>query len=172
MIDTIRVLVDWKCNLKCAYCCNEQAVFRDQIQPVHLEDIEWSLYPNVCITGGEPLLFMDRVASVANASAQTSLRILYTNGVYLTPSVAVQLHLYRIGAINVGIHIPSTFAKLISNCIQAVRGLPISLRFHAQDIHRERLLSQYPGVSFRFWKMNDCDRSNERRVVLIWEAAH
>jgi len=71
-----------------------------------------------------------------------------------------------ISAINVGLHNPESFGWLIRDVTKATKNLPLSVRFHAQDIFQYDLTKNHPSTSFRFWKMNDCDRSNEHRVVL------
>ena len=166
MIDTLRVLVDWKCNLKCSYCCNEQERFRKDIKPVRLDDIDFAKYKTVCISGGEPLLFPDRIYAVCQRVPREALIVLYTNGLLLTPSMAGRLWGFRIYTINVGLHIPSTFDAIIRKAVGSCHS-QTDLRFHAQDCH-SYLADLYPDQKFRFWKMDDCDRENEERVVLVW----
>ena len=48
----------------------------------------------------------------------------------------------------------------------ATAGIPINVRYHAQDIYKESLEKLFRATSFRFWTMNDCDRANEDRFVL------
>ncbi len=164
-IDTLRVLVDWKCNLSCSYCCNDQERFRKDIRPAKLDDIDFATYKTVCISGGEPLLFPDRIYAVCQRVPRTALIVLYTNGIFLTREMAARLWGFRIGAINVGLHIESTFDPIIRKVTEAAPNM--NVRFHAQDCHKY-LADLYPNASFRFWKMDDCDRENEERVVLQW----
>jgi hypothetical protein len=164
VIDTLRVLVDWRCNLHCSYCCNEQPAIRSQIKPTRLDDIDFSAYRVVCITGGEPLLRPDLVYAVCQRIPRGVLRVLYSNGILLTPPMARQLWGFGINSINVGLHIESTFSVLIQRATAS--GWRGGIRFHAQDCHRW-LADLYPDLEFRFWKMDDCDRPNEDRVVLL-----
>jgi molybdenum cofactor biosynthesis enzyme MoaA len=162
--DTIRVLVDWKCNLRCAYCCNEQERFRKEIRAARLDDIDFSKYKTVCITGGEPLLFPDRIYAICQRVPREALIVLYTNGIMLDRKMALRLHGFRVGAINVGLHIESTFGTLIDRVTDAVVQMA-DVRFHAQDCYGW-LSAMYPSAKFRFWKMDDCERENEDRVIL------
>lgn len=165
-IDTIRILVDWKCNLTCSYCCNEQERFRKDIHPVLLKDIDFSQYDNVCVSGGEPLLFMDRIEKVCKL-AKGKLIILYTNGIYLSEKIATRLEGFGINAINVGLHNPSTFENIIKKVSKNTSGKNMNIRFHIWDKYEYLgLPSKYPSCNFRYWAMNDCDRGNEYRVVL------
>jgi molybdenum cofactor biosynthesis enzyme MoaA len=168
MKDTIRILLGWRCNLSCAYCCNERPQFRDQIKPVRLNDIDFAQYKVVCITGGEPLLFMDRLHDVCVRVPSHRLVVLYTNGVRLDRQHAERLAWEGVNAINVGLHVPQTFDWLIQRVTRATKGLGMSVRFHVQDIHTD-LADRYPDTQFRTWKLDDCDRDNEERVILQWD---
>jgi organic radical activating enzyme len=163
-IDTLRLLVDWKCNLKCPYCCNEQDRFRKNIKPINnLNDIDWAKYRFVCISGGEPLLFIDRVFEVAFRSL--GFNIIYSNGLLWNQSIADRLYDINIKAANIGLHYPKSFNSIISNILSIKTD--ISIRFHVWDKYKEEMLAKYPNVNFRFWTLNDCDRDNEERFVLI-----
>ena len=63
--------------------------------------------------------------------------------------------------INVGLHYPKTFNKLINK----LRDNKL-VRFHAEDIYQEQLTKEYPDVRFKFWKRNDCEMSNEDIRIL------
>ena len=162
--DTLRLLVDWECNLKCAYCCNEQQRFRKDITPIDsLSVINWDKYSFVCITGGEPLLFMDRVREVAALSK--GFNIIYSNGLLWNQGIADKLSLWNIKAANIGLHYPKSFDQVIKNISSITTN--ISVRFHVWDKFKEEMLEKYPHVNFRFWTMDDCDRDNEDRFVLV-----
>jgi organic radical activating enzyme len=63
---TARILLSAKCNRTCHYCCNEQDGTLDDAVPLHNLDILQN-YKSVCITGGEPMMYPDRVIALANA---------------------------------------------------------------------------------------------------------
>lgn len=166
MKDTLRVLVSWRCNLKCSYCCNEQERFRKDIIPVSIDDINWGNYNVYCISGGEPLLNPVLVYRVLERCDKSKMIVLYTNGLLLNSLYATAFAAHGLKAINVGLHYPKQFASIIEQVTEATKETKLSVRFHAQDIYQERLTKKFPLTSFRFWKMNDCDRVNEERVVL------
>lgn len=163
--DTLRVLVSWKCNLKCSYCCNDTLPeIRASIRPTTLESLDFSKYKVVCISGGEPLLFLNRVYETC-IRARGRYIVLYTNGLLMTPRIAGDLAIWGVNAINVGLHEPKTFHTLIRKVWNSVQGLPMSVRFHVEDTHTD-LAIQHRGLNFRFWHKDDCERDNEDRVVL------
>ena len=166
-IDTVRILVDWKCNLKCSYCCNEQERFRKNIIPIQLKDIDFSKYKFVCISGGEPLLFLNKIYEVCNLAQPNSFKIIYSNGLLWDTTKAIELVHRGVNAANIGLHYPKTFNTLIHRVEMATLGLPIKVRYHVWDKYKEEMIAKYPAMSFRFWTMNDCDRNNEDRFVLI-----
>jgi molybdenum cofactor biosynthesis enzyme MoaA len=118
----------------------------------------------VCISGGEPILFLDQVKRVCER-AEGKFIVLYTNGTKMTPQIAGDLAAWGVNAINVGLHQPSTFHPLIRKVYNSFQGLQVSLRFHLEDTHTDIAL-HHPGLSFRFWHRDDCERDNEDRVVL------
>lgn len=172
-VDTLRALVDWKCNLRCSYCCNEQQRFRSQIKAVRYADVEWGEYPTLCISGGEPLIFPERVRMAAMA-APNAFKILYTNGTLWTRDTGKMLDAIGIQAVNVGLHFPSTFDGIIAKVRECTTGLKIEVRFHVWENYRDAVLETHgETVKFKFWKMDDCDRENEKRIVVTdWPEGH
>lgn len=166
MIDTIRIVVDWRCNLSCDYCCNEKERFRRQFKTVSIREIDWSRYRTVCISGGEPLLFPQKIEALCRAVPPGKFVVVYTNAFHLSPALAECLDLWGVRALTVGLHIPETFGSIITRTSEALAGRNITARFNVHEAYRERIGAFYPGISFRFWAMDDCDRGNEERVVL------
>ena len=166
--DTIRILVSWKCNLKCDYCCNEQERFRKDILPVKLDAIDFSNYENVCISGGEPLLHLERVVEVMQA-AKGKFQILYTNGLLLNNDIVKVLEEGGVKAVNIGLHYPSSFSRIINKAGESFNESSISVRFHVWEKYRHMVLEKEIGPRFgiKYWQMDDCERENEDRVVLI-----
>jgi len=166
MIDTARILVDWLCNLKCSYCCNEQERFRKDIKPININDIDFNKYTNFCVSGGEPLLHIEKVKDVCSRIPKGKLIILYTNGLLINEANAALCESLGIIGMNIGMHYPKTFDNLIKNVTAATKNTALKIRFHMQDIYEKEFTEKYTDVSFRFWKMDDCDRDNEERFVL------
>lgn len=166
MKDTIRILLAWKCNLACSYCCNEQPEVRQRISPVALRDIDFSKYRVLCISGGEPLLFPESVQEVCGLAFKLVDRIvLYTNGMKLSGPLARQLADWGVSDLNIGLHYPAMFDLLISRVSEAVAFTSMGVRFHVEDIHAA-LLKRYAALNFRLWHRDDCTRDNEEVVIL------
>jgi len=165
MIDTLRVLVTWDCNLRCSYCCNNIPAIRRNIVPTRLEDICWDKYSAVCISGGEPLLRPDLVLKVCNAAKGKKI-ILYTNGTFITKLHPVILEEWGVSAINVGLHAKVHMEDTILDVVEATECTSLSIRFHVAEGYAH-LQQRYPTLKFKVWKMNDCERDNEDRVILI-----
>lgn len=168
--DTARILIDWECNLSCSYCCNEQERFRRDILPVFsLDEINFNKYKFFCLSGGEPLLFPEKIQMVLNRIPNNKFIILYTNGILFTKKFIQQNDFTRINALNVGLHNPKSFKKIIEQAIETVNfsGLDISLRFHLNDRYKLLKLEEtFPFEVFKYWIMDDCERNNEDRFVL------
>jgi molybdenum cofactor biosynthesis enzyme MoaA len=56
-IDTIRLILTLDCNLKCSYCCNKLESVYSRFVKKSIDEIDFSRYRNVCLTGGEPFLY-------------------------------------------------------------------------------------------------------------------
>lgn len=179
MKDTLRVLVGWKCNLKCDYCCNRIPEIRQSIEPVHFRDVSWDCpcWSTFCISGGEPLLDMKTVRKVCNRIPDDRVIILYTNGTLLTRPIAKELVKLGVTGINVGLHMSackgkkyliSGFAEIIENTTTCCQDFPLNVRYHVQDVYEKAwgLSKAFPYATFRFWKLNDCQRDNEERIIL------
>lgn len=167
-IDTARILVDWECNLSCTYCCNEQQRFRKDISPVHVDYIDFSKYKFFAISGGEPLLFMNRIDYLMTKIVPVKgFSILYSNGILMTRPKADILHMMGIDAINIGLHYEKSFRHIIKNVSECTSRTRMSVRFHLWDKFKSlNLENEFPDVVFKYWAMDDCDRDNEDRFVL------
>jgi molybdenum cofactor biosynthesis enzyme MoaA len=64
MINTVRIILFLKCNMRCSYCCNKKEKFNSQFQEKEFCEIDFSLYKNICLTGGEPFLYKNKLFSV------------------------------------------------------------------------------------------------------------
>jgi len=167
MKDTLRILVDWKCNLKCSYCCNEQEHSRSQFKPTNLNTIDFSKYSNVCISGGEPLMFLMRVSEICRRIRNNQLVILYTNGIFLSTEYAQLLEMMGVHAVNIGLHDPKSFKKIITNVLESTKDTKLSVRFHVWENYKDmNLEAEFPTAKFKYWTMDECDRDNEERVIL------
>ena len=163
-VDTIRLAVTLDCNLSCLYCCNKIPQFHEQFKPIALRDIDWHRYQTVCITGGEPLLRRDLISRALSHIPRKKTVVLYTNGLLFNPSDATVLAYMGVNAINVGLHDGNDFGRIIGNVMASVKGTVIKVRFSAQDIYEDSIVTD--GFEVKYWHLNDCDRANEDRFYL------
>jgi len=88
-----RVIMTLKCNRDCKYCCNKNPNVLSQAK--HIKSItELADYMVVVLTGGEPMLFPDRVIGLAQQAAkQGSVVYLYT--AFYVPEIITILPLVK-----------------------------------------------------------------------------
>ncbi len=60
MKKTLRLLLTLDCNLTCQYCCNNISEINSKFIKKKLDDINFDAYSNVCISGGEPLVQLQK----------------------------------------------------------------------------------------------------------------
>jgi molybdenum cofactor biosynthesis enzyme MoaA len=169
MIDTIRILLGWKCNLSCPYCCNNIPSVRKSIRRTTLRQIDWNKYQTVCITGGEPLLNTPWLYTVLLAIPKGKFIVINTNGILLRRRLALRLHMAGVNVLNIGLHDPNTFDKLIKNAEWVTMNTDIRLRFNVEDIYNTEFMNleqQYPNTEFVYWHRDACERNNEDRVII------
>lgn len=90
MKDTARILITTKCNYSCEYCCNNQYQFNKKFFQCSLNEVGFSKYENICITGGELLLDMSLIRNLY-PYIKDKTNILYSNGVLLTKEKAIEI---------------------------------------------------------------------------------
>lgn len=169
MKDTLRLVIGWKCNLDCSYCCNKLPAMRKQFRVTELHRIKFERYPTLCLTGGEPLAMYERLLSVlitAKWHNPDTYVVLNTNGLLLSDRKARELERYGLNAINVGLHNPETFDVVIQRALAACGGTGIALRFNVWDKLAPDVARRWPSITVRPWEMNKCDRANEDRRAL------
>jgi len=169
MKDTLRLIISWKCNLNCDYCCNKIPALRDQFKEVSLKDIDFTRYSKLAITGGEPLIdetLLFTTLMIAKKSNPKIFTILNTNGLLLGPTLCGLLETVGLAAINVGLHPQVNMDTVIEQSIYAVAGTRIALRFNVWDKLAGSLAERWPGITIRPWVMDSCDCDNEDRMVL------
>ena len=108
--DSAKIVVDWKCNLKCFYCCNNLPEVIDTFKPLTLEELVETNYKNYGLTGGEVLLpdvfkSLKRVMSYIPESGNIYI---YTNGTQITNDTVTYygeiLSEYNVKGISLGVH--------------------------------------------------------------------
>jgi molybdenum cofactor biosynthesis enzyme MoaA len=172
MIDTIRILLGYKCNLKCPYCCNKLPAIRKSIRKTTLKRIDWRKYKTICLTGGEPLLDTDWLLHVIHHVPKNKFVVVNTNGMYLTRHIAKELDSLYVNAMNVGLHDPKRFGDIIDIVDYATCNTGIKVRFNVEDIYQgfsNMMQSQWPHAKFVYWHRDECERNNEDRVIITKE---
>mgnify|MGYP003609294321 FL=1 len=87
---------------------------------------------------------------------------IYTNGIKINKDIEEKLSNFKnLKGLNIGLHYPKTFNKLIGK----LNNNPL-VRFHAEDIYENKLKNEFPHSTFKFWKRNDCEMSNEDIRIL------
>ena len=71
-----RLIITLDCNRKCHYCCNTPEMLASA---THISDLSaLKDYDEICITGGEPMLYPEKVISISN-----TLKRYNNNKIYL-----------------------------------------------------------------------------------------
>lgn len=154
------------CNMNCPYCCNKKEEFNSQFNKKSFSEIDFSLYKNICITGGEPFLHKDNLFSLLDRLSLDKNIYIYTNGTLINDSDIMMLSKYKnLKCLNIGIH---TLEQLDSVNSNIDKKLPV--RFMAQDINCEKLLTKYSQRlnlnNLKGWSLDSCDMPNEEWVLL------
>jgi pyruvate-formate lyase-activating enzyme len=165
--DTIRLILFLGCNLKCKYCCNEQTQFNSQFVEKYFEDIDFTKYSNICISGGEPFLYKnilyDVLDNIEVVAAHCNIYI-YSNGLLIGDSDMHILERYNIRAFNIGLHSLNQISKII-----AVEK-HFNTRFMINEKLYEKALLKYPErlntENTKPWILNQCNRPNEDWILL------
>lgn len=80
MSKVARLIVSFQCERACSYCCNNYSNIIDEA--IKIDDLsELSDYDTVCITGGEPMEFLDKTVQVIEGLKEINPKVkiyLYT----------------------------------------------------------------------------------------------
>lgn len=151
MVDTARIIITRDCNLYCPYCCNERPEIYNKFRRLlSLEKVPWQNYKSVCITGGEPLLRVDRILEVVRFANQHGCKkYLYTNGTMLTPNyLDFLLDNFEFDGVNIGLH----EGVLVPYSVLAHEKVRVSM-FDTDK--------RYMPVKANIKRINECDTPNE-----------
>ena len=152
--------------MNCSYCCNKNEKFNSQFNKKSLREIDFSLYENICITGGEPFMHKEELFALLEKIPLEKNIYIYTNGTLINDSDIVSLLRYKkLKCLNIGIH---TLEQLNSINEDIEKRLPV--RFMVRDIYYEELLKRYPqrlnNSNLKSWSLDNCDMPNEEWVLL------
>lgn len=168
MKKSLRLLITLKCNLTCTYCCNNLFEVSSKFQYKMLDDINFSEYNDICITGGEPFLDRSLLWNVLDVIPKDKPVYIYTNGIEL-----IQLDLIvftsrhtHVRALNIGLHDVDQLEK-----VDGWVGDYFPARFMFQDVLENEMFERYPDRlnknNTKIWVLNQCEVPNEDWVVLI-----
>lgn len=165
-IDTARIIMFLECNFKCRYCCNEKTQFNQEFVEISLDSIPWEKYKVACVSGGEPFFNKEALYRTLGSIPERIPVYIYTNGILITIDDIMRISgNYNVVGFNIGIHGVNQPKFIIPELDEI-----FSVRWQAQDINREKLLSMYPDRiregNSKFWKMDDCYRRNEDWFLL------
>ena len=166
MIDTIRLVLFLDCNMHCSYCCNKQEQFSSQFKRMKFEEIDFSKYKNVCISGGEPFLNKFKILyNVLNKIPQDKNIYIYTNGTKISAYDIWHLkQIKNLKCINIGIHTPKQLSKIttIETELPVRFMIPTHLKAKVLKTYQARLMP----CNIKIFKINECDMPNEDWVLL------
>lgn len=159
MSKSLRIAITKTCNLSCTYCCMEYDWVKDKFTAY--SDIQGVpnliQYDSYCITGGEPLLYLEKTLTTAKYLKEyTGKKVyLYTNGLLLTDEIATQLH-KNIDGVTVGIH--DNLMEVLGKVLPASLKIPIRLSIWEKELTESntKMLAELK-IPYTLWTMDDCD---------------
>ena len=165
--DTAKIVLDWRCNLNCSYCCNKYNYIRDSFLPVTYKEIADSQYTDYELTGGEPLLpqvFMKLEDLCVDYIPAGSNIYVYSNGVFLNHYRAVLMKGWGVRGLNIGYHNEPLNWELLDEVNEY---LPIRLWVSRDEI--QNIPESLRIKDIKLWALGDCDVITTDRFYLIGE---
>ncbi len=163
--DTLRLIITLECNLSCPYCCNNIPEFKNQFVKKSFNEIDFSKYKNVCITGGEPFTNKMLLYKMLFRIPYTKNIYIYSNGLLINDvDIFVLNKTFNLKAINIGLHYSSQI-----NSIQPDIENKFNVRFRIEDKKVYEFLDASPRLrraNVKGYKLNDCNMPNEDWILL------
>jgi molybdenum cofactor biosynthesis enzyme MoaA len=153
------------CNLQCEYCCNKLETVYSRFIRKSFNEIDFSLYQKVCLTGGEPFINKKVLYAIINNIPRSKDIYIYTNGLLIIYNDILKLQeVNNLKGVNIGLH---SFDQL-RLITRMVKYLPV--RYLAQQEHVWEFLQRYPHQlnqqNLKGYNLNECSRPNEDWVLL------
>lgn len=166
---TARILITTECHNDCEYCCNKLPEIKKRIKFTTFDEVIKMDYDVYCITGGEPLLEIQKATRLAsrikwrNAAARLYLYTAIPPEFYWKLSSAEKHDLfYLLDGVNYGVH------NVFSNFYTVPRDMRkfVNTRLHIQDINY-KYINRYLKIDFdwKLWKMNDCETDEDIYII-------
>jgi hypothetical protein len=160
---SLRLIITELCNIECPYCCNKQELVRKHFVEKQLEEVDFTKYKNVCITGGEPLISPLYLKMILDLIPGWQNRLyLYTNGLLI--SEKTEHLLLPFSGINIGVHDPWQVRSIITK-YPKIFNLPV--RFMVEKQHREDYCLNIPHCFIKTWEMDDCFNSKHKEEWVL-----
>ena len=161
-----RIIMTEHCTRQCDYCCNRLPDVRIAFQFVpDLAAIPLENYREICISGGEPLLYPQSVDKVIQWAGNRKI-YLYTNGdLILSRRSWLTRWKESLSGLNISLHDGHT--SLALEQIQKSLGIP--LRVHVQDCKVTNSIiyaTEPPNLSLKIWVAGQCVVKDEDRYIL------
>ncbi len=169
-----RVVLTDRCNLTCDFCCMKD---KDIFYSFKNQTALWiaqQKYDEIAITGGEPLLELERLVQficlIKYFNPDTKV-YLYTNGYLLQSEIAATLQITGLDGINWSPHhYPTKYEKqqmtFIHACLVPVRIL-IQDKFTVYDDMLQYAMDN--RMQIKQWTIGDCDDMEpEDRFRIDW----
>lgn len=165
MKKSARILITTECHNNCEYCCNKLPEVQKRIKFTTFDEVVKMDYDIVCITGGEPLLVMDKLLNLAES--------LYGKNVYVYTAIDTERYwrmdysklrrMYRlVHGINYGIH----NAKEIPLSVLRDTAGNTALRLYIQDTKYKSIPKALKKeFEWKLWKMNDCETNEDIYII-------
>ena len=161
-----RLIITLDCNRKCHYCCNTPEMLASA---THINDLSvFKDYDEICITGGEPMLYPEKVIDISN-----TLKRYNNNKIYLYTAHAIGLPLViNRGSID-GIHYTLHNSVSASDFayVQALAHIEKGVSFRAYILpgHKDIILldtSDWARLEIKPW-IKDCPLSENETLFIL-----
>ena len=158
-----RIKITLRCDKSCPYCINKDAEYRKKWKEIDRPDeVQWSQYRSIIISGGEPTLYWDRLRTVAYGlrSITTCPIYLQTNGAHLTKNLIRRID-DHIDGIGYSVHSPEEFLHMKTRLKDINLIKPVRLYIN-KDMHFEsHILRNDPDLKYfaiRLWTEGEFDK--------------
>ena len=168
--DTARIIITFKCNLHCDYCSSYKALKEEKYEIINSINDIIKLHDKFVITGGEPMININRLLRIACVIPRLTFKYLSTNGTLIKPFEFFTLN-NLFNGINIGIHSETQF-NLINPVVFTSEKVKLKIR---KDIF-DKILKNNPflyGASCYIdtWHVKkNCDVPSNEILYVLKEA--
>jgi organic radical activating enzyme len=173
--DNARVVITDECNKDCDFCCMKDENIHDSFKVVAPMYVANAQYDTVMITGGEPMLCLDKVimfSSLIKYRNENTKIYVYTNGELLSRHDASTMKLAGVTGLTVG---PKKMMGIDDrDSLAFIHSCLMPIRILIQDILIGQRFIDWAGdqqIPYRTWTLGETchERDDEDRYRLSWE---